>query len=256
MKEEQSRDQRPATAAYRPPSMGARARALARTQGALPVARDAVRWVAQYVASVPRTFIGSADTFAFRGVSYRYLLHRYNYTWLNERAVEVPIAHAAVARIAGGRVLEVGNVLGHYVARNHLVVDRYEHAPGVINTDIFDFEDEEGFDLIVSVSTLEHVGWDEAPRDPGAAARGFAHLFQLLKPGGELLVTVPVGYNHEFDTTIRDGEIELSGLWALRRQERHNVWREVDPAEVWQARYDWLLYTAHGLVVCMAKRPV
>src|SRR6476469_7061547 len=54
--------------------------------------------------------------FTFQGAAYPYLIHPHNFTWENERAVEVPIAWRAVmlARVRGGRVLEVGNVLGHY----------------------------------------------------------------------------------------------------------------------------------------------
>ena len=35
----------------------------------------------------------------------------------------------------------------------------------MINQDVVDFKTNEKYDLIVSISTLEHVGWDEEPRD-------------------------------------------------------------------------------------------
>ncbi len=241
---------RPLISTYRPASIGERARELAREEGAVPVAGEMLRWLGQYATGLAKTARGTGGAFEYRGSRYPYLAHRYNWTWLNERAVEVPIAQSAVAQARGGRVLEVGNVLGHYGTTGHVVVDRYERGPGLVNADILSFEDERGFDLIVSVSTLEHVGWDEEPREPAAAASAFEHLTGLLAPGGTLLATVPVGYNTALDAAIRGGELELSQLHALRRQPSRNIWNEVEPGRVWDARYDSLLCTAHGVVVC------
>src|SRR5699024_8745342 len=50
-----------------------------------------------FVAGLPRTLTGRGPSFRFAGESYRYLYHRYNNTWMNERAVEVPIAGQAIA---------------------------------------------------------------------------------------------------------------------------------------------------------------
>jgi SAM-dependent methyltransferase len=242
------------TVAYQPSSIGQRVREAIRSDGTLAFALVATRWLAQYAAGVPSSVFGATGTFSFAGTSYEYLAHRYHYTWTNERAVEVPIVRAALAGVGDGRVLEVGNVLGHYGSVSHAVLDRYERAPGVINADVLEFQDADGFDLIVSISTLEHVGWDERPRDPGAAERAFAHLTGLLSPGGNLLVTFPVGHNPHLDEAIRSGHIRLSELRALRREDRRNIWREVEPDEVWGAPYDSLLCTAHGIVVCRIDR--
>ena len=43
----------------------------------------------------------------------------------------------------------------------HDVLDKYEKGNNVINDDVVSFSTEVKYDLIVSVSTLEHVGWDE-----------------------------------------------------------------------------------------------
>jgi SAM-dependent methyltransferase len=242
------------TAAYRPPSAGKRARDAIRNEGVIPFTRHATRWVTQYATGVPGLVFGTSRTFPYGGTQLVYLAHRHNYTWLNERAVEIPIARVALAGVGNGRVLEVGNVLSHYGSVSHLVIDRYERAPGVINADVLEFEDDDGFDLIVSISTLEHVGWDEHPRDPHAAARAFAHLTQLLAPGGTLVTTMPVGYNPHLDAAIRSGALELSELRALRREDRRNIWREVNPDDVWDVPYDWLLFTAHAIWVCCFTR--
>ena len=56
----------------------------------------------------------------------------------DERAVEVPVAQALVDRHAPDRVLEIGNVLSHYRPQQHVVVDKYEQAAGVLNRDVLD----------------------------------------------------------------------------------------------------------------------
>jgi len=63
---------------------------------------------------------------------------RYNTTWRNERAIEIPVVYDIVAQETGD-ILEVGNVLSHYFHINHDVVDKYEKAEGVTNEDIVDY---------------------------------------------------------------------------------------------------------------------
>ncbi|MGZ5399229.1 MAG: hypothetical protein ACXWDL_10185 [Nocardioides sp.] len=178
-----------------------------------------------------------------------YFSHRYHYTWLNERAVEIALVRELLDRHDGADVLEIGNVLGHYSAVTHTVVDKYEQASGVLNLDAADLELGRTFDLILAISTLEHVGLDEQTVDTAKPARTIARLKAHLKPGGILWVTHPVGYNTALDEQIRSGSIGFTRLRALRRSDSRNVWREVPVDEVWAARYDRLLYTAHGIVV-------
>ena len=130
----------------------------------------------------------------------------------------MPVVQAIVDRHAGKRILEVGNVLSHYrPEQDHLVVDKYEDAPGVINRDVLELDDLGPFDLVVAISTLEHVGWDERPRDPDKAPQAALALTRLLAPGGRLVFTVPAGYNPALDAALRDGSIPLSSSAALRR---------------------------------------
>lgn len=124
--------------------------------------------------------------------------HPYNSTASNERAIELPIAFDFIA--GHTNVLEVGNVLGHYQDRTWACVDKYEQAPGVTNLDVLDISGT--YDRIVSVSTIEHVGWDEPTRDPAKAIRAITHLRSLLAPGGALLITIPTGWNSFLDAWL------------------------------------------------------
>ncbi|QBX56873.1 DUF268 domain-containing protein [Nocardioides seonyuensis] len=230
------------------PAVLARLAAFARERGVATVLASGLRWGWQWLRGHPRTG-GSSGSFQWEGAALPYFVHPYHYTWLNERAVEVALAREILARHAGADVLEVGNVLSHYVSDPHSIVDKYEQAPGVLNLDVADLDLQREFDLVLAISTLEHVGLDEDVVDPAKPARAIRRLKAHLKPGGMLWVTHPVGYNCDLDDQIRSGEIEFTRLRALKREPTHNTWREVPLDQAWGTPYDRLLYTAHALVV-------
>lgn len=190
-----------------------------------------------------------AAIFTFRGETYHYFRHRYNATWRNERAVEIPIARGFLAGIPPEKVLEIGNVLSHYGPVAHCVVDKYEQAEGVTNADVCDFKPGRKFDLILSISTLEHVGWDEEPKDESRVLRAFENLRSLLAPEGKLVVTIPLGYNPSLDRMIREGRTRFSESVYLKRNPPGNIWKEVNAEEVRHPQYDRRSYAAHELLV-------
>jgi hypothetical protein len=204
---------------------------------------------AAFVAGLPRTVLGSRRAFAFAGRRYPYRYDRYNLTWLNERTVELPIAAGALEAHRGERVLEIGNVMAHYGHGGHEVVDKYEHEANVRNLDVLDLEPDRRWDLILSVSTLEHVGVDETPRDPTRGAAAAQLLAQRLAPGGELLITIPVGYNAELDAALVGGALPGLELQALRRTAAGPHWKQVDPSEVIGLGYDWRNSSARAVLV-------
>jgi hypothetical protein len=119
------------------------------------------------------------------------------------------------------RTLEIGNVLSNFFPVRHLVVDKYERVPGVINEDVVDFSPPGKYDLIVSISTLEHVGWDPPePRDPLKLLRAVDNLRSHLTDDGELFVTLPRGWNAELDRFISEGGIPFVERLCLKRPRR------------------------------------
>jgi len=189
------------------------------------------------------------SAFTFRGKSYRYFWHCYNATWRNERAVEIPIARDFLAGVPPEDVLEIGDVMSNYGPISHQVVDKYETGERIINADVCDFRSEKKYQLILSISTLEHVGWDEEPKDESKVLRAFGNLRGLLAPEGKLLVTVPIGYNPSLDKMIGEGRISFSQRIYLKRRPRRNIWKEVSAGEVQHPNYDRRAYTAHELLV-------
>ncbi|HKV83118.1 MAG TPA: hypothetical protein VJN88_01085 [Ktedonobacterales bacterium] len=202
---------------------------------------------------------------AFQGREYDYFYNRYNLTFSNERVVEIPIAWNVVRAYDASHVLEVGNVLSHYYPVKHDVLDKYETAAGVVNEDVVDFQPSKRYDLIVAVSTLEHVGWDEEPREPAKFLRAVEHLTELLAPGGKLFVTLPIDYNAAVDEYLKDGKIPFTTVGYVKRISDDNRWRECGWDEVAGMRYQkahrnrWgvvISATATGLVVGSIEKPV
>jgi hypothetical protein len=152
----------------------------------------------QVVALMYKCFL--RGKFIFQGKVYHYFYHPYNCTYRNERAVEIPICWEIVkdARNKGQKILEVGNVLSHYFHVDHDIVDKYEKAIGIINEDVCNFKSSKKYYLIISISTLEHVGFDEEPRDPCKVLRAIENLKSLLAVGGKMVATFPVGYSAAF----------------------------------------------------------
>lgn len=172
--------------------------------------------------------------FSYHGVDLLPFCHLYNSTWLNERSVELAVWDWWRRRSWDAvSTLEVGNVLNHYepLAFDHVVVDRYEKSAGVFNLDVFDVDAR--FDQIVSISTLEHVRWDEEPREHDGAIRAVEHLLNLLNPGGRMLVTAPTGHNPGLDEYLLGGAGASRSCTLVREGELFDpVWRQTSVPEV------------------------
>ena len=204
--------------------------------------------------------LGSFRTYAFQGASYRYFNHRSNATWRNERCVEIPIVWKMLEEQQGKEVLEVGNVLSHYYLVKHDVVDKYEVFNSVINQDVVDFRPSKRYDLIVSISTMEHVGWDEDPRDkskvlgePVKILRALENLLECLAPGGMIVMTIPVGYNPQLDRSLAEGRIRFTKRFCLKRISK-NTWVESDWAECRDARYGTPYAATNAVVILFISK--
>ena len=210
-----------------------------------------IRYIIYYGPKVfYRTYLKkNKKFFIFRNKNYHYFYHPYNCTCLNERAVEIPIVWGVVKDHQNKRILEVGNALNHYFSYQHDIVDKYEKSGDVINQDVVDFEPTEKYDLIVSISTLEHVGFDEELKDPQKIIFALKNLQNCLVPGGKMVVTLPLGYNPEMDNLLIGGRIPFTRQYFLKRISDSNEWQEVNQGEVRGISYDTSGWSARGLVI-------
>ncbi len=180
---------------------------------------------------------------------YDYFFHRYCTTWRNERVVEVPVAMREVERRSGKRILEVGNVLSHYFDFPHEIIDKYEKGAGVKNVDVVDFTPMVKYDLIVTISTLEHVGFDETPKDPDKVIRALENLKSMLAPGGLLVATLPLGYNAGMDALLKSGTLAFDRGFCLKKTGRGNGWVEAGMDIVGASEYDHAGTSANALFI-------
>ena len=189
-------------------------------------------------------------TFKFQGRKYRYFCHYYNNTWANERVVEVPIVLEIVKKHHQGKILEIGNVLSNYFFINNMdVLDKYDGSKGVIKQDVVNFKPGDKYDLIVSISTLEHVGWDENPKDSHKILRAIGNLKNCLSHGGKMVITLPLGYNPCMDKLIKERKIKFDEQYYLKRISKDNRWEEAEYGDVHNAKYGKPFPRANALLV-------
>jgi SAM-dependent methyltransferase len=196
----------------------------------------------------------SAKTFTFENREYHYFYHSYNLAWRNERTLEVPIALAYVGARNGQSVLEVGNVLSHYVEIDHDVLDKYEKAPGVINEDAVDFDPGKLYGLIICISTLEHIGQDEDKRERDKPLHAIENLARLLAPGGRMVATVPVGVNPDLDRLLLSGDTPFGETLAMRRPGVSNTWEQVEVASVAGVGYSRMGFRAKAILIATIEK--
>lgn len=131
--------------------------------------------------------------------------------FVNERIVELVFAHKHLDMDGEGkRLLEFGctrSVLAMQVVSFGYHVVGVDLRPYPLThprfrfyqTNLLQFEDAEGFDFVTAISTIEHVGMSAYGETGGESdlRQVAAKLEHLLKPGGKLIVTVPIGERRE-----------------------------------------------------------
>jgi hypothetical protein len=174
-------------------------------------------------------------------------------TWACERCVEVPIARSYLGAIQSpDRVLEIGNVLSHYAPARHVIVDKYEKGPGVINQDILEFATGP-FDLVLSISTFEHIGFDDSSRGSSSKQKileAVSHVRTLLSPKGLAVITVPIGYNPYMDEMLDQNAWHATRALFLKRT-AFTRWEQTDLRTALPLKYRTRFPYANA--VCVAE---
>lgn len=192
----------------------------------------------------------SSETFRFRGKEYHYLFHSYTPTWKNERCVLLPIAWNIIQSYQKSQknILEIGNVLSYVYSINHDVIDKYEIVDGVINEDIVNFKTNKQYDLILSIFTLQFVGWDETPRNPKKVLMAIENMKSMLAPNGLIIVMHGLGEHKEVDELLKNGSLKFEELFYLMKTSGYK-WKEATWEEVRDLPYDHSVPTAIGVVI-------
>lgn len=183
------------------------------------------------------------------------MCHWYNYTWTSERAIEIPIFMFVVQSIKPKKLLEIGNVLSHYQPCTHTIVDKYEVAPSVRNCDVVDFRSKQRYDLIISISTLEHVGLHEPIQTKGKSIQAISHLITLLKNDGKLIFSIPIGVNADLDRIVKNKKLPHDVCTFYQRTSWSNHWKECQISQIRKTRYNTPYPHANAIaIVTLSKQ--
>ncbi len=193
--------------------------------------------------------------FKYKGENYFYFINRYSFTWANERSIEVPIFKKILdeALFKNKSVLEIGCVLNHYFPNQNQwkVVDKYEKFVGVNNLDICDFKNGK-YDTIISISTMEHVGFEE-DGDWTKFKKAFENIVKnLLNKNGVFIFSIPLGYNQKLDEELFSGKYKLKIDYMLRTST--DSWKMVDKNRAKLAKYNYPYESANALAICYYKK--
>ena len=196
---------------------------------------------------------------------------------LDERVVEYPWLFERMASLRSAeRVLDAGSVLNHEPILSawrraqfppvSIVTLGFEGRADVSNEVRYEFADlrslpyrDEWFPVVLSLSTLEHVGLDNAiygaaagaaPKAAdagGEAARAMAELHRVTRRGGTLLISVPFGARSDrgwfriLDATDLERLISTPGWTSVRAryfQQQREGWRECSAGDARAAGYN------------------
>lgn len=178
-----------------------------------------------------------------------------NEWYVNERIVEIPfVLNHLELDGKGRRVLEFGCArsylaiqlasLGYKVVAIDLEDYRYRHPNLKFHKiNIFDFNDDIGFDYITAVSIIEHIGLGTYGDKPSFddIFRISTKLSELVKPEGLIIITVPFGekfvnnfyrsFTHdEVRSLFKDKNLKLVEEQYFRRKQ-YKYWRKCDLEE-------------------------
>jgi len=151
----------------------------------------------------------------------------------NERIVEFPYAVRALGALPpGARVLDVGSAestlafslacLGYDVTAVDPRGYPFEHPRlRVLASGVEDIDDKSGFDAVVCLSTVEHIGVEAYGQEAAGRADldAMRRLRAVSKPGGLLVLTTPFGRSEMTETERRydrAGLDELLDGWKVQ----------------------------------------
>ena len=200
--------------------------------------------------------------FDFNGRKFKYFIAPYNTTFQNERAVEIPIMLDYVKKNKNKNILEIGNVLRHYFKSNYDVVDKYEKGIGVFNFDIIDFVPTNKYDLIISISTFEHIGFDEVQRysddkylniKQDALLTAIEKTKSLLNHNGIFIFSAPIGFNGFLDSQLKNNNLGLTEISFLKRISANNNWTQAQYDDIKEIQYGQPFVSANALIIGIFK---
>ncbi|MHB1812565.1 MAG: hypothetical protein ACYCPR_09180 [Thermoplasmataceae archaeon] len=207
-----------------------------------------IRKKIMYKIVLPVSFFLLHNYFQIENIQYRYFVNKNNSVY-TERVVEIPYIIKFLNSHIDENLLEIGNVLSKYIKTSHTILDKYETGKNIINSDAVDYNPKKKYRNIVSISTFEHIGFDEPVREYGKVSKSLFNIIDLLEENGQLVITVPLGYNPEVDNLIRSHRINFSKSYFLKRFSRLNLWKETSLDDALHCKYGSKYPAANAIAI-------
>lgn len=212
-----------------------------------------VRRTLMYKVVLPFSFAFLNPSFNLAGKKYDYFINKDNSVY-TERVVELAYILEYFKLQKHKNILEIGNVLSKYVKTSHIVLDKYEKGENIINEDAAFFNPGNKFSIIISISTFEHIGFDEPVFESGKIKKSLNNVINLLEENGELVITVPLGYNKEIEEIIQMQEISFSKVYFLKRVSKLNLWKETSLEDAVKCPYGSKYPAANAIAILIYKK--
>jgi len=197
--------------------------------------------------------------FIFNNKKYEMFYHPYNFTWENERCVEVPIVYQHLRESLNCasselvKVLEVGNVFGIYTNYHHDIVDKYGNQSNIIKKDIFEYNPTSKYDFIFSISTLEHIGFDDYV-SCDKLVDSVDYIKNLLAPGGKFVVTLPLGFQ-SVTKHLLDNSLKFDSFSFIKKTSIYNDWIQTNYDDAVTIQYGTPFPCANCICIAEYNKP-
>ncbi len=189
---------------------------------------------------------------------------------INERVAEIPFTYASIlsALPHDSRVLDVGASestvaiglasLGYRVTALDPRPYPLAHGNLVLHVGAIDsFETSEPFDGVVMLSSIEHFGLGayDLPVDPDADIKALERAFDLLRPGGVLVLTTPYGYSATTEVQRTYTPKQIDAMFERWNVVERTYLRKVSRTE-WTVQAEISDFSNPSVVLIRAVRPL
>ena len=192
--------------------------------------------------------------FFLNGEKYEYFL-AYGSRGLNERIVELPLVCKYIQEHIGKNILEVGSIFTLLLGDVFDAVDLTEKGENIINVDIAHYKPNKKYDLILSLSTIEHFGHGDYgdEKDPIKLKKALKHIISLLSDEGTFFATAPIGWNLQLDGLIRRKQLPFQDIYFMKRISS-GVWKQVDLNGALEAKYNYPYPNANAIMIGVCQK--
>jgi len=119
------------------------------------------------------------------------------------------------------------------------------------------------FDLIISISTLEHISFDEEKynnKNIEIYTRDISQIIEkiklLLTYKGTFVFTIPLGFNPYLDSCINKSELDITRTLFLKRTSKSNKWKQVEYHEVKDIKYGYPFPCANAIMIGIINKQI